>query len=154
MARTFQFRLETVRRLRGQELDARRRDVAEAAREVQAVQRRIADLAESARANLTHTLASQSGMDIPVIRMHYVHHGYLARQAVNAELRLGECRSELAARRRKLHESHAKARAIDKLYERQKSRFDQEQQKEERKSEDELAAQVYNRKLRDIAGIP
>lgn len=149
MAQAFKFRLETVRRLRRQELDLRRREVAEAAREVLTLQDRIGQLSETVRAHVGELRQSQSegaSLDLPQIRMHYVHQGYLARQMVDAELRLAEKQKELSNRREMLKQANARAKALEKLHERQKERFDRDQRMSERKTQDEQAQRTMFRK--------
>jgi flagellar export protein FliJ len=132
------------------ELDARHRDVAETTREVIALQERIASLNDTTRANATQIRASQAArlpLDLPQIRLHYVHQGYLARQTLDAQLRLGDRQSELQRRRARLNEANAKVKAIDKLYERQKKRFEEALRKSEQRATDEQALRVHAAKV-------
>jgi len=149
MAQAFKFRLETVRRLRRLELDLRRREVADTSREVLALQNCIDQLSDTARSNVGDLRESQSAatsLNVPQIRAHYVHQGYLARQTVDAELRLAEKQKALGARREALKQANARAKALEKLHERQKERFDQEQRRSDQKIEDEQAQRITLRR--------
>jgi flagellar export protein FliJ len=152
MAQAFKFRLETVRRLRQRELEVRRREVAEALRDVIALQRRLADLAETAKANVLQIRTSQgasASLDVPQLRVHYLHHSLLSRQMIETQLQLGEKEMELSRRRELLQQANSRAKAMDKLHDRQKARFDEGRRKAEQKIEDELALRLTTTKRQD-----
>lgn len=145
MASGFTFRLEAVLRLRRNERDACRRAVAEATRQVLALQDCIAHLHEAARANVEGIRSSQLPgveLNVPQVRLHYTHQAHLARETVSAELMLAGKQKDLSSRRESLKEASARAKAIEKLYERQKERFERAQRSKERKVEDEQAQRL------------
>lgn len=149
MSQAFRFRLESVRRLRRRELDARRREVAEVLRDVVALQRRLADLTDTAKANVLLIRASQGAsapLDLPQLRVHYAHQSLLARQMIETQLQLGEREKELSRRRERLQQAHSRAKAMDKLHDRQKARFDEAQRRAEQKVEDELGLRLATTK--------
>jgi flagellar export protein FliJ len=156
VTRSFKFQLETVRKLRRQELDACRREVAEATRAVVALQSRLATLNESARTNvqgMRTSQASQAVLDLPQIRMLYAHHGYIARQMVEAELHLVSSRKKLNSSIEVLKQANSRAKAIEKLYERQKERFDLASRKKDQRDEDEQALRMAVTKRNQSAWV-
>ncbi len=66
MANGFRFRLEVVRRLRRQALDAQRRVVADAVRSVAQAQDRIAQLAQELRGSMYEARDAQQARRVPL----------------------------------------------------------------------------------------
>ncbi len=126
MANGFRFRLEVVRRLRRQALDAQRRVVAEAVRSVARVQDRIAQLMQELGASMHNARdAQQAGrLDVVSLRAYQHHRGRLHRRSLEARQELAKKEAELNAEREKLAEAMKRLKVIEKLREKQKLRYD------------------------------
>lgn len=151
MARKFRFRLETVRRLRKQTMDAQRRVVADAVRAVTLVEERIAVLTrrrcgavdQSRDAMGTHCL------DLVSLRGQQVYRGWLDHEIAKSNESLAGKRVELDAERAKLAETSKELKVIEKLRERQWKRFRVKIAREEQAANDEAALQMYLRRQRE-----
>jgi len=150
MARRFRFRLETVRRLRKQALDAQRRVVADAVQALVRVEERIAVLTRR-----WHGVVDQSRdamriqrLDLVSLSGHQVYRGWLDQEIGKSKESLGRKRAELDAERARLAETSKELKVIDKLRERQWERFSVKIAREEQVANDEAALQMYLRRQR------
>ncbi len=148
MARKFRFRLETVRRLREQARDARRRVVSENVRAVTGAEQHRAELVRARRDRMQEMrLVQQTGrLDAVSIRRHFVHAGYLEHQLDVSETELTKRRGELRAEQDRLAEASKRLRVIEKLHERQWRRYLADVAREEQAALDEAAVQPYTRR--------
>lgn len=151
MARSFRFRLETVRRLRKQALDVQRRVVAEAVQAVAGVEERIAELTRS-----WHGAADQSRdamrihcFDLVSLSGQQIYRSWLDREIAKFSESLAEKRVELDAERDRLAETSKELKVIEKLRERQRKRFLVKLAREEQVANDEAALQMYLRRQRE-----
>lgn len=151
MARRFRFRLETVRRLRKQALDAQRRVVADAVQALVRVEERIAALTRT-----WHGMVDQSRdamriqrLDLVSLSGHQVYRGWLDQEIAKSNESLARKRAELDAERVRLAETSKELKVIDKLRERQWKRFSVKIAREEQVANDEAALQMYLRRQRE-----
>ncbi len=151
MARSFRFRLETVRRLRKQAMDAQRRVVAEAVQAVAGVEERIAALTLE-----RHGAADQSRdamrihcFDLVSLSGQHIYRGWLDREIAKSNESLAQKRAELDAERERLAETSKELKVIEKLRERQWKRFCVKLAREEQVANDEAALQMYLRRQRE-----
>lgn len=151
MARRFRFRLETVRRLRKQTMDAQRRVVAVAVRAVTLVEERIAVLTrrrfgavgQSRDAMRSHCL------DLVSLRGQQVYRAWLDHEIAKSNESLAGKRVDLEVERAKLAETSKELKVIEKLRERQWKRFCVEIAREQQAANDEAALQMYLRRQRE-----
>lgn len=147
MARRFEFRLETVERLRRAAKEQQQRAVAAAAREVRRVEERIQRTSDELRAQVHETRSAGRArrIDVGVIRSHEFYNARLQRTILYAQADLAARQRELAAERNKLAEAMKRLKVIEKLRERQWQRFRQEQERQDQAETDEMALQMVRR---------
>lgn len=148
MANGFRFRLEVVRRLRRQALDAQRRVVAGAVRSVARAQDRIAQLAQELRGSMYEARDAQQArrVDVVSLRAHQHHRGWLHRRILESEHELERKEAELNTERDKLAEAMKGLKVIEKLREKRKLRYDTAMRRREQAAYDEAALQLYRRR--------
>ena len=153
MAKKFRFRLEGVRRVRAQERDARRREVADAARAVTSAEQRIEELNNELQATMQHTQSEQkqARLDVALLRGHQFRRNHLHRRIIESHAALASKKHELNACRAKLAEASKRLKAIEKLREKQWNRHLTEVRREEQTAGDEVAAQRYLRARAETA---
>jgi len=141
MAKAFQFRLETVRRIRERARDAQLRTVAEAVHRVAQAETLRTTLEQGLARNLEHTRVALATtcLDVPAIRLSYLHQGWLLRKLGAANEKLSELAKGLESERTRLGEESARLKAIEKLRERQWMRHRAAVGREEQSSCDEAA---------------
>jgi flagellar export protein FliJ len=147
MSGKFRFKLEAVSKLRKQELDDKRREVAQAVRAVTDAERRIEVLTASLRTDVDALRGDQTAvrLDVTQLRNRRFYQGWLHRKLIESNETLHERRSSLAERRRDLATVNAKYKAIEKLREKQWQRHQQELARIERVEYDEIAVQQFQR---------
>ena len=147
MAGRFRFRLETVERVRGQEVERQRRAVAVATRAVKAAEARLADVTNRLRDLALSTRSAKQGgrLDVGLLRSQEFHGGWLADQAIKAQGGLSVKKAELLRERSLLGDLSKRLKVIEKLRERQWRRFRVEQAKREQVELDEVALQQFVR---------
>ncbi len=150
MAGAFRFRLATVERVRGQEVERQRRAVAVAARAVKAAEVSLADVTNRLRELTLSTRSAKQGarLDVGLLRSQEFHGGWLADQAIQAQAFLSKQQAELVRRRNLLGDLSKRLKVIEKLRERQWRRFRAEQAKREQIELDEVALQQFVRSAR------
>ena len=151
MAKRFRFRLEGVRKVRTQQRDARRRELAEAVRAVTRVEKRVAQLNGALRANVEQAREDRQvgRIDMVSVRGCQVHRNHLHHRLMESYAVLGERQGEVGARRAKLAEASRDLKVIEKLRDRQWARHCETLAREERAESDEVATQRF---LRDRPG--
>jgi flagellar export protein FliJ len=177
VAKRFQFRLETLRKLRKQRQDECRRVVARRLRQIAAVEGQIdefhrqLDLHRAALCRLasppapdegkqaTTVAASSPGepavsVDVTEVRRYRVFVNHLLQSIVDARQRLVELRAELAKEQAVLAEATKAVKVLDKLEERQRRRHDLALARAETAANDEIAAQCARRNALAVAAGP
>lgn len=155
MAKRFQFRLETVLRLRREREQAQQRVVAERVRALGAAQGRL----RSAGERLIDAVSAARGqrgvgsLDLAQIARQRFWLGHLQRVITEEEHALQAIARDLSAERRRLAVLARDRRAIEKLRERQEQRYKSELERVERIEMDEVATVAWRqRRLAEIAG--
>lgn len=146
MAKTFQFRLEVVERVRRQVLDHQRRAMAHAQRRVEATEALVADVSRQLREWTCMTREAKRGgrLDVSTLRSQQFHRGWLADQAIRAQTELSAQRASLLDERRKVAEAAKQLRVIEKLRKRQWRRFRVEENRREQMELDEIALRRFS----------
>lgn len=148
MAPRFQFRLETVRKLRTQARDQQHRVVADAVHQVSRIEERISLITKELKNTLEHTRLDRSikNLDILSLRENQLYRGWLHRKIMESDAELTQGKETLNRERVKLQEASKQLKVIEKLRERQWDRYQTEQQREEQSQYDEAALQLYQRR--------
>lgn len=151
MARRFRFRLETVRRLRERERDARRRVVGEAVRAVGRIEDRIARLTRELQGTIDQSrgVCEEVRLDMVSLRGHQYYRGWLHRQILESNARLALRRAELDAECARLGETSKRLKVIENLHNKQSARHCIEVAREEQADADEVALQRHLRQSRN-----
>lgn len=148
MAPRFQFRLETVRKLRTQTRDQQHRVVADAIHRVSRNEERISLITKELRNTVEDTRLDRSckSLDVLSLRENQLYRGWLHRKIMEADAELFRSREVLNQERAKLQEASKQLKVIEKLRERQWDRYQTKQQREEQSLYDEAALQLYQRR--------
>ena len=149
MAGGFRFRLDAVERLRRQDRDGQRRKVAEAARDVQHVENRIALLTQQLADTVDGTRRQRQAqlLDVVSLKRQQFYRGELNRRIEESNKGLLERLAVLEAERRTLTESSRRLKVIEKLRERFRARHEEKMRRMERRAMDEVGVQSYVRRL-------
>ncbi len=149
MAGRFRFRLEAVRRVRKQTQDTQRRVVADAARAVQEVGKRMGRLTEELDLTMDRSRDARqpNDLDISALRNHQVYRGCLHRRLMESATEIVKRRATLDVERSKLAETTKRLKAIEKLRERKLASHVKALHREELAGQDETAAGLYLRAL-------
>lgn len=143
----FQFRLETVKRLREHTRDQRRADLAQALEALEQIERQQAEVAGHMQqaAQVQREASAPGKINVDRIMSVRRYQMLLAgqQQQLNEQARL--IREEVERRRDALREADRQVRILDKLRERQWDRHQQAERKAEAKQLDEAASQSHNR---------
>lgn len=148
MAPRFQFRLETVRKLRTQARDQQHRVVADAIHQASRIEERISLITKELRNSVEHTRLDRSSksLDVFSLRENQLYRGWLHRKIMESDAELTQSKEVLDHERVKLQEATKQLKVIDKLRERQWNRYQTKQQREEQTLYDEAALQLYQRR--------
>ena len=113
--RRFQFRLETVRKIRERERDAQRLIVAESASATESVRQRVVGLTNEFADNAERSRGVRpvGRLDLHLVRMHLIHRVWLHGAIGAARVEFGERESKLHAERRKLRERQWARHAVE-----------------------------------------
>lgn len=147
MASRFQFRLETVLRLRRRRFEERERVVAARLRLMEEERMRIAtaERAIAEAADKSRALQAAGPLDVASIRRQRGHmqvqHGLIG----EAMQRLAEHEAQLARERAAMIEAHVALKAIEKLKERRYARYLEEVKRAETAEQNEAAINRYRR---------
>ena len=149
MAGGFRFRLDAVERLRRQDRDGQRRKVAEAARDVQHVENRIALLTQQLADTVDGTRRQRQAqfLDVVSLKRQQFYRGELNRRIEESNKGLLEKLAALEAQRATLIESSRQLKVIEKLRERFRARHEEKMRRIERRAMDEVGAVSYVRRL-------
>jgi len=153
MAKRFEFRLETVRRLRKQAQDECRRAVAGRLRQISEARGRIARLSEQlggqqvAARDLVLAGAGEpdARLDVRAVRQHRVYMNHLHQSIVETRQELARLGDLLAEDQAALDGATKQLRVIDKLEEKQRKRHELAVQRLETAESDEIATQHARR---------
>jgi len=145
MARRFVFRFETMLRLRRQREDERKRVVAERLRQIARVEDRLASLHRQLRQEAEAIRAAQQPgrMDMQMAVRHRGWIGHLHRAVLEAQGQLRGLEARLAQERAALAEAARLRRVLEKLKERRREQFMQEQERIETRAADDLNTVRY-----------
>ncbi len=148
MAKKFRFTLEGVRKVRAQESDARRRDVANAERAVSSAEKQIGELNEMLQSTVEQTRVEQQEkrLDVPSLCGHGSYRSYVQRRILESRGMLAEKQRELEAERARLAEASKRLKAIEKVRDKRWLRHLTEIKREEQAASDEIATQRYIRR--------
>ena len=151
MAGRFRFRLEVVRRIRQQAQEAQRRVVADAVHAVGAVETRIDRLTHTLGDTVERAREAQRGrrLDLMSLRGDQFYRGWLHRRILESHAELSRRRTELDRARAELGELTKRLKVIEKLRERQWTRYLKDIQREEQAAFDESALQMHLREQRE-----
>lgn len=151
MAAMFRFRLETVLKVRKQEQETHRRAVAEAVRAVGQAEERISRLSQELRSTFEQRREAQQAacIDVSSLRGHQIYQGWLQRRILESGVELGERERLLAEQRARLADASKRLKVIEKLRERQWTKHQVKLRREEQAGQDETAAQIHMRALRN-----
>lgn len=147
MAKQFRFRLETVRKIREQEQETQRREMAKAVGAVTQMQDQILRLNDQLRLVLSEARDVKKGRDFTttMLRNHQLHRDWMHRKIRESELDLLDRRKKLSQEQAKFTEVRKRLKVIEKLREKQWLRYQREQMKESQMEQDEAAQQLYHR---------
>jgi len=147
MAEAFQFRLQSIERLRRHERDAQRRIVAMRRSEVLRIEHKLDDLTErmSATKEELRGEARLGSLDMASLCELAWYRVALDREKAVVLKELEGAQSALAPELQRLKECSTRLKAIEKLRERQWERFQEEQRRAEQQSTDESAVQRFLR---------
>ncbi len=148
MAGGFRFRLEVVRRLRQQALDAQRRVVADAVRAVGRVEDRIDRFTRDLRGSIQQARDAQQVARLSPEAMCACqrHRCWLQRRMLEAKQELQRNEAQLNSERRKLAEAMKQMKVIETLREKRKLRYDTAIRRQEQAGYDEVALQMHRRR--------
>lgn len=154
MAKRFQFRLETVAKLRRRRQDECRRVVAERVRQITAQQARIDGLGgqlDQTRGSLRGLAApgdesAQVGLDLTGLRRHRHYANCLQQWIADAGQALVELNGHLATEQSALAQAAREVKALEKLEQKQRARYELTLARAERAEADETAAQLFRRR--------
>ncbi|MBU0717083.1 MAG: flagellar export protein FliJ [Planctomycetes bacterium] len=148
MAGRFRFRLEVVRRIRRQAQEVQRRVVAESIRAAAVAEERINQLTQDLRhtVDLTREAHGTRTLDLVPLRRHQYYSGWLQRRILESDRELAERRADVDRERARLAEATKKLKVVEKLREKQWSRYMKDVQREEQAALDEVGAQGYLRR--------
>jgi len=147
VAQKFKFRLETVRRVRQLEFEAKQRIVANRLRKIGSEQAIIAAL-ERERESMneeTKRLLSGGHVNIDGVSRYRVRVGYLRGPDLDAENRILAHERELKAERAAMVKASVAVKALEKLEERQLAAYELQQRRLETVEQDETAQQMHRR---------
>lgn len=150
MARGFQFRLETVLRVRREAFEQRQRIVAARLRALQEEQRRAADLHGRIAEALDESRAAQASgaVDLQRVRGLRVFVFSMRQQLEQVNFAIKRQEELLQKERAAMIEASVALKAIEKLKERRRQRYEQDEQRREAAEAGELAIQGYLRRRR------
>jgi len=151
MAKRFQFRLETVERIRRTARDEQRRVVAEKLRRVRGIEEQLAELQERHAANVESMRALQRAtvIDGATLRVQQYYRGQLDRLTAALSGDLEKAEAELKRERDELAERTKHLKAIEKLHERRHKQYEAEQRRRDQIESDEQSVQMYLRQRWD-----
>jgi len=151
MAAKFRFRLETVLKLRKQEQETHRRAVAEAIHAVGLAEERVSRLSQELRSTFEQRREAQQAacIDVSTLRGHQIYQGWLQRRILESGVEWDERQRMLAEQRSRLADASKRLKVIEKLRERQWTKHQAKQRREEQAGQDEIAAQSHIRALRN-----
>ncbi len=140
MAKRFQFRFETILKLRRQREDEHKRIVADRLRQIAQVQDQLASLERQIEQETQAIRRSTSGgtIDLQQTVRHRHWLGHLHKSSLEAQARLRFLEARLAQERTQLAEAVKQRRVIEKLKERQSSAHIKAQERRETLELDEL----------------
>ncbi|MEK6675108.1 MAG: flagellar FliJ family protein [Planctomycetota bacterium] len=145
MAKRFVFSLEIVRKLRDQSRRVQQRTLAEAQRDVNDVQARLADNERQVSVSMEEerTASSQPGLDVSAVRRQLLHRGWLKRKETELMKEWNDRRLIVIREREKLAEAIKRLKVIEKLRERRWAQHVEQEHRVERKAADETASQRF-----------
>jgi len=147
MAQAFEFRLETVRRLRKQDVDRQRRSLAEAIARMDVATRRLTELTDEWDTFVDHSRVQRSRptLDAASLRNDQMYLGQLKSRIAAARAEADRQTVLLTQERERLGECSKRLKVIEKLRERQWQRFRREAARRERVEADEMSTQRFIR---------
>ena len=156
MAKRFQFRLETVRKLRRRAQDAQSRVVAQAAGALASAKRQREDIETrlSQSACDTRDVQTAGALDLNQVRAHQIHRGWLQRELRDTTAELTLRQQTLDAERVKLAGAAKHRKVIEKLHDRRRAYHGDAVRREEQGLTDEAAGQMFLRTHRSDDGGP
>jgi len=148
MAKRFQFRLETVERLRRLARDAQRRAVAEAVRALADAQTRCDELTEQLRQSVELTRGERlvETLNVASLAGNQFHRNWLHQRILTAATDVTEGKARLDRERAKLGEATARLKVLEKLRGRRWTRHLQTTAREEQAVSNEVAVQGFLRR--------
>jgi len=137
----FQFRLQTLVKIREAERDQRRADLAQAFEAQQIIEQRITDTDEQIEGLRNDLRAGGGSGEVNVDSLMGIHRYEIILRSEKQQLveQAGEVGEETERRRDALVEADRQVRVLEKLREKQEGRFDEEQLRLEVKIMDETA---------------
>lgn len=148
MAR-FVFRLEAVRTVRQRAFEDKQRVVAARRRAIAAEQERIAALQAEIHGENDAARQEQAGgrLDIPAVCRARLRVAFLRRQIAEREVRVLAHERELVRERAEMLAANVAVKALDKLEERGRRRFTEEQERRATAEQGEIALQLHRRQV-------
>ena len=149
----FQFRLQTLLRLRLAERDQRRADLAKAIRAEEMLHVELQDLArqQAGAADRGRKLKSPGTADIDSLLQTHRFATVLAAQERQLKAQLAQVQVETERRRQVLVEADRQVRVLEKLRQRQAAAYQKEEERRLLKQLDEAALVAYARRRRQEA---
>ncbi|MFQ5589953.1 MAG: flagellar export protein FliJ [Phycisphaerae bacterium] len=148
MPRAFRFRLEVVRTIRRQELDAQRRAVANLLRTIGRLRSGADELKQELHRSMHEARVAQLGgqLDVDALQAHLSRRGRVRRRILQADEELALKQAELDIERKKLADAHKRLKVIDKLHDTRKLKYDTTLRRWEQAECDEAALQMHSRR--------
>ncbi len=153
MAKRFQFRLETVLRVRRQREDAAKRVVADRLRQIAEVKSEMRAMQDQIDSELSAFRASHASgeLDMRQVARHRYWLVQLDQGVMTNTSRLRDLERALAQERQELGEARKQVRILEKLEERQRERYMKALERAEAAENDEIGSVLYLRQRRETA---
>ena len=148
MARKFRFRLEVVRRLRQQAVDAQLRDLAAIVRALTSEKQAAGELERNWERSAADGRQTRSAgpLDVAVLRAQQVHRSWLTRRLTESERALRAAEAAVGAQRIRVGEVSTRLKVIETLRQRQWEKHQGQTRREEQAAGDEAAASRFARR--------
>ena len=137
----FRFRLERVLQHRQREVDSRSRDVATAHADLQQAEATVADAVDQLQRYRAEVAARRQGsLDATSLRRNTAWQGELVTRRSTAEAVVAESRRMLATEQEHLQQAWRDREVLERLRQRQRQEWEEEQAGRERRALDEIGA--------------
>lgn len=151
MAKRFNFRLETVLRLRKQEEEEKQRALAERLREMSTLRDHLMGLNEqiASERRVAGSFAVHAHLDVPAMSKRRFWVSHLQRGVLETESKMRKLEESVLEDRKALTEAAREFKIIDTLRSKQRQQHDQMRERQETIEADEIALQYHTYRQRE-----